>query len=51
MADQILRGRSPGEIPVEFVTRRELVVNLAVAGQLGITLPEALVGAADRVIR
>ncbi|MBR0661466.1 ABC transporter substrate-binding protein [Neoroseomonas oryzicola] len=51
MVDQILRGRSPGEIPVEFITRRELVVNLAVAGQLGITLPEALVGAADRVIR
>jgi hypothetical protein len=44
-----LKGASPGTIPVEFVTRRELVFNLKTAGQLGVSIPEGLLSQAEVV--
>ena len=39
VVDKVLRGASPGEIPVEQPTSLELVVNLTTARNLGLTIP------------
>ncbi len=48
--DRVLRGSHPGELPFEQPTRYDLVINLATARALGITLPERLLATADEVI-
>ena len=48
--DQILKGASPGQIPVYQVTKFELVVNLKTAKALGLTLPPGILVAAAEVI-
>jgi putative ABC transport system substrate-binding protein len=48
--DKILKGRSPGEIPIEEPTRLELVLNLKTAAALGLVIPPALIQSADEVI-
>ena len=42
IVDKILKGADPAEIPVEFVTRRELVLNLKTASEIGVAIPENL---------
>ena len=48
--DKILKGQSPGEIPIEEPTRLELVLNLKTAAALGLAIPSAFVQSVDEVI-
>jgi putative ABC transport system substrate-binding protein len=40
--DRILRGEKPGELPVQFPTKFEMVVNLKAAKALGLTVPQSI---------
>lgn len=50
LADRILRGEQPGEIPIERPSRFELAINLKTAKSLGLALPDSLLLQADEVI-
>jgi putative ABC transport system substrate-binding protein len=48
--DRILKGAKPASIPVELPTKFELVVNLRVAKELGLKIPESFLQRANEVI-
>ncbi|QRM53478.1 ABC transporter substrate-binding protein [Sinorhizobium sp. BG8] len=47
---RILKGENAGDIPVRIAAGSDLVVNKAAAGKMGVTLPESVLGRANRVV-
>jgi putative ABC transport system substrate-binding protein len=51
MVDRILKGSSPGALPVEQVSKFRMAVNLKTAKAIGVRIPESVLLRADEVIR
>jgi putative tryptophan/tyrosine transport system substrate-binding protein len=47
---RILNGARPADLPIEKVSRNELVINLKTARELGVTVPPSVLGNASQVL-
>lgn len=49
--DKILKGAKPANLPIEQSSNYDLVIDLRVARELGLKVPQELLFRADEVIR
>jgi|SRR5688572_732752 len=49
--DKVLKGARPADLPVERPAKLDFVINLKTAKQIGVTIPQNMLGRANRVIR
>ena len=49
--DKILKGSKPAELPIEQMSKVELIIDLRVARAMGINMPEEVLLRADEVIQ
>ena len=49
--DRIVKGGSPAELPIEQVSKYELVVNVRLARELHISIPQSIEARADELIK
>lgn len=50
LADRILKGAKPADLPLELPSRFQLAVNLKTAKELDLAVPESILVRADDVI-
>ena len=50
MLDRVLKGTPPTNIPIEQPTKFQLSINLRVAHEIGLTVPDSLLSQADEVV-
>ena len=48
--DRILKGVSPGDLPIQYPTKYSLIINLKTAKALSLAIPERILGIADEII-
>jgi putative ABC transport system substrate-binding protein len=48
--DRVLRGTKVNELPIQFSTKFDLVINLEAAKAIDLSLPPSLLARADEVI-
>jgi len=50
IAYRVLQGEDPAGIPIEYLNDLDLVVNVAAAKRMGVTIPDSVLARADQVI-
>lgn len=51
LADKVLNGVRPADIPIETPRKLELVINMKVAREIGLAVPNAVLKEADAILR